>query len=312
MDEQPSPLPPPPVPESQAVGAPLTEVPLTGAPLTEVPVTLAAAEPAPKRRTGLVVAAVAVVLAALGVGAFFLFRSTTPEFSLKEASTSTDGKKFGVSFTSTSSVMGQEITATALGTPDGKLLRMKMDLGPSMAALGITDPIEAIVNIEDRVMYMGSGFFAALGAPVETPWIKIDREAAEAAGQDTDFFDQIQVDDPTDTTALFANATSITTVGDEEIDGEKVRHYTVSVAFADVLKANPSLGDMIDQLDADMPDVIEYDVWVTKDNRFRRLSYDTDLGVSSMATTIDFDRLTEPVVITEPAADEVTDALDLG
>lgn len=322
MDDQPSPFSPPAAPaNAQSAGSgpgevPVTEVPVVGLPVPEMPVTevtvTETAAPSAGRRTGLIVTVAAVVLAALGLGAFFLFRSDTPEFSLKEAAANTDSQKFGVSFTSTSSVMGQDITATALGTPDGKFLQMKMDLGASMAAIGITEPIEAIVNVEDRVMYMGSGFFSALGAPVDTPWIKIDREAAEAAGQDTSFFDQIQVDDPTDTTALFAKATEITTIGDEEIDGEKVRHYRVSVPAAEVLTTNPSLGDMLDQLEADLPDTIDYDVWVTKDNRFRRLGYELELGVTALATTIDFERLTEPVVITEPAADEVTDALDLG
>lgn len=319
MDEQPSPLPPPPSPVpapepggsiGEVPNAPVTEVPVVGLPGTEVSVT--DLPPSTGRRTGLIVAVVGLVLAALGVGAFFLFRSSTPEFSLKDAATGADSKKFGVSFTSTSSVMGQDITATALGTPDGRLLRMTMDLGSSMAALGITEPIEAILNVEDRVMYMGSGFFLALGAPVDTPWIKIDREAAEAAGQDTSFFDQIQIDDPTDTTSLFAKASAITTVGDEEIDGETVRHYRVSVPAAEVLAKNPSLGEMLDQLEAAVPDTIDYDVWVTRDNRFRRLGYELDLGVTSMSTTIDFERLDAPVEITEPAADEVTDALDLG
>jgi hypothetical protein len=245
------------------------------------------------------------------VGAFFLFRSGSPQFSLKEASTS-GRDPMGLSFRSTSSVMGQDITASAQSTPDGRLLQMTMDLGATMAALGITEPIQAIVNMDDRVLYMGSGFFTALGAPVETPWIRIDRDAAEAAGQDTEFFDQIQIDDPTDTTALFATATDVTTVGDEEIDAEKVRHYRVNVPFADALESNPSLGDMFDQFDADMPDVIEYDVWVTKDNRIRRLVYDIDLGDTSMSTTIDFERLTEPIAISEPTAEEFTDALDLG
>jgi len=301
MDEQITPFPPPTSPAADAADAPVTEVQVTSL----------ATAPAPRRRTGVVIAAAAVVLAGLGVGAFFLFRSTTPEFSLTEAA-KPQNNELGVSFTSTSSAMGQEITATALGTPDGRLLQMTMDFGPTMAAIGITEPIEAIVNVEDRVLYMGSGFFSALGAPVDTPWIKIDREAAEAAGQDTAFFDQIQIDDPTDTTALFAQAKDITIVGDEEIEGEKVRHYRVTVSTADVVKSNPSLGDMVDQLDSELPDSIEYDVWVTKDNRFRRLSYDLDLGVTSLGTTIDFQRLTEPVTITEPAADEVTDALDLG
>ena len=66
--------------------------------------------------------------------------------------------------------------------------------------------------------------------------------------------------------------------GDEEIDAEKVRHYRVNVPFADALESNPSLGDMFDQFDADMPDVIEYDVWVAKDNRIRRLVWFETIG----------------------------------
>jgi hypothetical protein len=307
MDEQPSPPTPP--------GAPLpstaSESAAAAAPLTEVVVTDTAAAAAPRRRTGLIVAAVAVVLAAVGAGAFFLLRPSGPEFSLTEAA-SRGPDPMGVSFTSTSSVMGQEIIASAQGTPDATFLRMKMDLGSTMAQLGITEPIDAIVDVEQRVLYIGSSFFVALGAPVDKPWIMIDRDAAEAAGEDVSFFDQLQVDDPTDTTALFAKATDVTTVGDEEIDGEKVRHYRVAIAFADVLATNASLADAIGQLDAEVPDTIEYDVWVTKENRFRKLSYDLDLGVSSIGTTIEFERLTEPVTITLPADDEIIDALDLG
>ncbi|MEY4173167.1 MAG: lipoprotein [Actinomycetota bacterium] len=287
----------------------MTEVPVTGFPVTEVPVTTAAPQAARRGRTTAIVGIIAVVLVALGVGGFFLFRSNDPEFSLA-AATSSGRDPLGLSFTSRTSVMGTEVVATAEADPSGKFLHMKMDLGQSMAVLGVSEPIEVIVNVSDRVLYMGSAFFEALGAPVETPWIKIDRDAAEAAGEDTSFFDQLQVDDPTNTTDLFATAKDVEDLGEEEIDGEKVRHYRVGIAAADVVAANPSLEGMLG--DTQLADTIDYDVWVTKDNRIRRISYDTEIDVSVMSTTIDFDRLTEPVVVTEPPADEVTDALDLG
>lgn len=282
---------------------------MIGFPVTEVPVTELTPPPARRSRTTVIVGIVAVVLVALGVGGFFLFRSGGPEFSLTTA-TSRGRDPLGMSFTSRTTVMGQEVVATAEADASGKMLHMKMDLGQSMEMLGISEPIEVIVNTGDRVLYMGSAFFEALGAPVETPWIKIDREAAEAAGEDTSFFDQLQVDDPTNTTDLFATAKDVTDLGDDEIEGEKVRHYRVGIAAADVLAANPSLEGMLG--DTELADTIDYDVWVTKDNRIRRISYGTELDGSEMSTTIDFDRLTEPVVVTEPPADEVTDALDLG
>ena len=125
-----------------------------------------------------------------------------------------------------------------------------------------------------------SDFLTQLGASVDTKWVKMDKKALESAGQDTSFFDQIDLGSTVNPAAVFDKAKSVKDLGFDEVDGEKVKHYEVTVAAADIATMDKLLQQQLDQIGGDLPDDIVYDMYVTEDNEIRRIAYELDLGVT--------------------------------
>lgn len=158
---------------------------------------------------------------------------------------------------------------------------------------------------------MSADFFEQLGVPVDTQWIKIDRAAAEQAGEDTTLFDQLDITNPLDTTSIFDDAENVEDRGEEEIDGETVRHYVVTVKISDLLKIDETIQQTADELGADLPETVDYDVYVTEDNSIRRMRYELDLDVGKVTFEVTFRELDAPLSIEVPDPADVTDVLDL-
>ena len=92
----------------------------------------------------------------------------------------------------------------------------------------------------------------------------------------------------------------VTYVGDEDVDGESLHHYTMKVRSAAFQKLQDELGGTGA---ADLPSVISYDVWIDNDNRVRQMKMSMgDLG----AVTMTMSDWGEPVQIEAPPASEVT------
>jgi hypothetical protein len=186
---------------------------------------------------------------------------------------------------------------------------MSIDLGGSL--FGIDATVDLVAEVEDEVLYMSADFFEQLGVPVDTQWIKIDRAAAEQAGEDTSLFDQLDITNPLDTASIFDDADNVEDRGDDEIDGEAVRHYVVTVQMSELLKVDESLLQKAEDLGADLPETVDYDVYVTEDNTIRRMRYDLDLDVGKVKVEVTFREPDGPLSIEVPASGDVTDVLDL-
>jgi hypothetical protein len=242
------------------------------------------------------------------VGGALVSCGSGPTYSLDEALKPASAS-LGTTFQAIVGYDEQQTQVSGGVDASGEHARLKMDLGGGF--LGGA-PIEAVIDIPNAVIYMGADFFKVLGATIDTPWVKIDRAALEASGEDTAFFDQLKLDDPRDTTALLRNATDVKDLGMVTLEDEDpMRHYQVTVPSKDVLAKNPALAQTIDAIEGTLPDDIVYDVYVTKSNAVRNISFTLDLDVTTLTSEVWIDELTKPVQIDLPGQDESIDITDV-
>ncbi len=251
------------------------------------------------RRLVIVGAALAALLGACGSG---------PTYSLDQA-LKPSKSDLGTSFQNITRFDEQELQVAGSVSPSGERARLRLNLGGGLFG---NAPIEAIVDVPNSVIYMGSDFFKVLGATITTPWVKVDKAALEAAGEDTSFFDQLKVDDPRNTTSLFVTATDVKDLGMANLEDEDpLRHYQLTVPSKDIVAKNPALAQTLDSIEGTLPDDIVYDVYVTKKNAIRNITFTLDLDVTTLTSEVWIDELTSPIVIDLPADGEATDAQDI-
>jgi len=279
-----------------------------------------AAEPAPitsvvidtppkKSRKGLVAAVAVVVIAALGVGGFLLAKGGDDDSFSLEAAVVRAGEAAGAESRITIEAMGQEVSITAEMGNTSKVMHMEMNLGDS--PLGDLS-LEAILDGPNETIYIGAEFFAQMMPDaIDAEWLKMDRAAMDAAGEDTSFFDQIDGSAQLDQSAMVKNAKSITDLGMEEFEGEQVKHYEVVLATADLAEIDGILQGQVESMDADLPDEIVYDMYVTKDNEVRRVTSAIDLGVTKVKVDMVQHLLDAEPVIEIPSGDAVIDIAEL-
>jgi hypothetical protein len=282
-------------------------MPMGDAPETSTPITSVVIEEAPKKsRKGLIAAVAIVVIAALGVGGFLLAKggSDDESFSL-EAAVARAAEAAGTESKITTEAMGQEVSITAEMGNTSKVMHMEMNLGES--PLGDLS-LEAIIDGPNETIYIGAEFFQQMMPDeIDAEWLKMDRAAMDAAGEDTSFFDQIDGSAQFDASAMVENAKSVTDLGMEEFEGEQVKHYEVIIATEDLAAVDGILQGQIESMDADLPDEIVYDMYVTKDNEVRRVTSAMDLGVTKVKVDIVQHLLDTEPVIEIPSGDAVVD-----
>ena len=286
------------------IDTPIAEV-AEPAPITSVVIDT----PPKKSRKGLVAAVAVVAIAALGVGGFLLAKGGDDDSFSLEAAVVRAGEAAGTESRITTEAMGQEVSITAEMGNTSKVMHMEMNLGDS--PLGDLS-LEAILDGPNETIYIGAEFFAQMMPDaIDAEWLKMDRAAMDAAGEDTSFFDQIDGSAQLDQSAMVKNAKSITDLGMEEFEGEQVKHYEVVLATADLAEIDGILQGQVESMDADLPDEIVYDMYVTKDNEVRRVTSAIDLGVTKVKVDMVQHLLDAEPVIEIPSGDAVIDIAEL-
>lgn len=261
---------------------------------------------APKRRRprlligiGAAVAAAAVVVAVLlvtgGKGA--------DAYSLQAAAANTRAAD-KIAFTMTMDVMGTSVDMNARVDRTAKMMAMSTDLA---AFGGDGGTIDMVLDLGAARMYMDTSSLGA-DAAVSTKWISIDMSSMPGFEQS---LGALTGSNPLDTASLFDNAKNVQDLGREDLNGEKVQHYRVGVSIDDLKKAQPGLFEQLGSAAVDLPESIDYDVWVTKDNEFRKMSFSFDLGGSPVTTAMLVSAVgdIEPIVV--PSDADVTDMTDV-
>jgi LppX_LprAFG lipoprotein len=101
---------------------------------------------------------------------------------------------------------------------------------------------------------------------------------------------------PADSFAAFdAGLQEVEEIGQEDIDGESVTHYRLTVDAAKALKATGQASV------PGVPETLEYDVWLDSEDHMRRLTYE----LVGTELTMDMTDWGEPVTIEAPSADDL-------
>lgn len=105
--------------------------------------------------------------------------------------------------------------------------------------------------------------------------------------------------------SLEESVESVVLVGEEQIDGDQVAHYKVTV--------DSSKLDQFQQMptQAQLPKTVTYDMWLDDQKRIRKMTTSTDMGDASMQMEVQFSSWGEPVDISAPPASEVVDGTKL-
>jgi hypothetical protein len=272
----------------------------------EPPISVVLHEEPKRRRTGLLLSAGVFAAAAIGVGAFLLLRGGDDKltYSLKTATAATAEQK-ATAYTLSIEAMGEELSMDAEVDNTTGLGHMTMKI----AGLGDGE-IELLVDTPNEVIYVSSSLFESIGLDVKTDWIKMDKEFLAKSG-DATTFGAATTDSSFGAAQLLGDAKSVEDLGFEERDGEKLKHYKVTIDAATAIAASPQLKDQLSSIDGEVPDDIVYDMFVTKDNELRRILIDLDVGTSVIKLDMVARPLTEPLIIELPAEGDFTDASEL-
>jgi len=305
--------------------APPTGPPVTGAspaPLPESdPISPAVAASGGRGRP-FALAAALVAVVALGIGAFVALAGggsgtdVAEPFSLIAAAERTAGAG-SVEFDLTVSASDlADVTVSGAVDNDAGLVSVTTDLS-SLLALGDTPmplgdgAMTVLLDGANGVLYLDA---SALGGflPDGAAWVSIDlARLAEQSGQPLDDLQGEFALDPSDIAQSLLDADNAVEVGVDTLDGVEAQRYQVTVDIAAAIAALPQ-ADLDDALgglevpDAELPDTLVYDVWVTADNDLRRVAFDTEIAGQTIVMQLDMTVSDEPLGLEVP-----TDAFDL-
>jgi hypothetical protein len=191
-------------------------------------------------------------------------------------------------------------------------MNMKMDMGgqaltadgevdyttsPPQMAMTMESPAAAGQQIEmrlvDSVMYMN------MGQMTGNKFVKYDlsdpKNLPPGMDQLTSTMNPLAAFD-----SFEEGVKSVVFVGDEEVNGEELGHYTVEV---DTTKL-----DQFKQLQTQvqMPKTVAYDLWLDDENRMRKMTMSMNMG-APMKMEVTFDDWGSPVDIAAPPASEIVE-----
>lgn len=259
--------------------------------------------PPKRRRTGLLVAVGAVVVAAVVAGVVLLGGDKSDaSYSLQAAATRA-AEAHNVAFAMTMDAAGQRIEMTSRIDVDGGLFAISgvVPMLSDSAAVGI------IMDATNEIMYMDASAFPGAEG-MATKWVSVDLSKVP---QFAITFDALTGTNPLDAARLFQAATDVQDKGVEDLNGEQVKHYVVTVDTAESIAAQPGLLGELDGVTTGLPETIVHDVWVTEDNELRRvfMEFEVDGQTARLDMTVTAVGTIEPIVL--PAADDVTDITDM-
>lgn len=161
-------------------------------------------------------------------------------------------------------------------TGDSPRMAIEMEGGP------LPEGSTARIRVLDDAIYMDTGMSGG-------KFYKVPEEQLSASQIDLSSID------PSDALRHFAAAADdVTYVGPEDVDGDELHHYSLTL--------DPAKMKLPAQAAGKAPEQIDYQAWFDDEGRIRRITTDMgDLG----STTLDYDKWGEPVTIEAPPAGEV-------
>lgn len=265
-----------------------------------------AVEPAPSRgrRTALIAVIGLVAAAALGGGAFAILSNddsaTSSGFSLQPALAAAGDASKDASFDATTKAVvdGQQVQVNRIGLIDADAKVVDVTVTSRTAGAAPTAPVNIVLNAAERIAYIRATTFPngeALAAG--KTWIEVDKAVVQGRDISTQFTNAAK--NPLEVLAVLAKG-SPTEVGTLTIGTEELKHFTVEVPTKDVETLNPDLPATVEKSGGTLPSTVVFDLFVTKDNRLRRIESDVDIGPSTISSTVVLSDVTTPISLTAP------------
>ena len=300
----------------------------TAAARTETVTVTTAAADAPPAREGesgsrnalpfIVIGAVLAAVLVVGIIVALVSDSSTDESYSLDAALDNAASASSVEYDMTL-VVGDEAVFTVVGAVDGDVQRLQVDLG---AVLG-TDFVsgstaEVIIDTAEQVIYIQADeLIPSTPFDILLPdlgWVAIDigELGLDDAG-DADIAGALSGNPLIVIEAVGGEPSEATDLGLEPIDGAETRHYQFTVDVAAYVDLPDEITGLADQFGADLqiPEgalgEVTYDVWVTEDNRVRRVEVRFEIAEQHLAMVINIDSIGEGVDIEVPSGDDVFD-----
>lgn len=271
-------------------------------------------EPPRRSRRTLMLAIAAVCALAVGVGGFFALSGdsgtedsvtyvTDPDssdaYSFARATETVDA---AAALRLTMDMAAPGTTMEMTGAVDRGSRRFSMDMATVTDddMFGFGDmTFSMIADDPTSTIYMSgellSSFYGA-----DTPWVSMTEEFVGGDGMDA-WFDQ-----PLELATIFAGYEPVE-LGIDDIDGEQLKHFTVTITLEDLLAEDPDAVTGFGTADLTSLDEITYDVWIDADSRLRRISMDLDVAGEQVSMDMRLEHLAEPIEIALPDPADVTD-----
>lgn len=184
---------------------------------------------------------------------------------------------------------GQDIDVTGQADYTSDPVSMRME----MSGMGGTGDMEIIVV--DNAMYMKL-------AVMSDKFLKLDLDDPDnpVGGSFTG-----QLDPRAQAEVMEEGLQTATYVGQEEVEGETLDHYTAVVDSTAMLEQMEGAADVAGQL----PETITYELWLTDEGLFRQM--EIDMGAVAGEMRMRFVDWGTDVDIEAPPASEVTDMSDM-
>ena len=146
------------------------------------------------------------------------------------------------------------------------------------------------------ILVGGEVYMSMPGVTEEGKFLQVPKEQlGDVASQ----LDEIDITSTWD--AWDEGASKVVFVGEDDVDGEQMRRYEVTVDTEAALDASGQTGDDAAAASAMMGEELTYDLWVDADNLMRKVTFELDGAVSEIRT----DNWGEPMDIQAPAPEDL-------
>ena len=183
------------------------------------------------------------------------------------------------------------MTTTAGGlniTADGQV---DYATDPPSMAMEMTNPMGGDQKMDIRLV--DGQFYLNMGQLSQGKFYKLDLDDASSPLGDMSLMTESM--DPVRSFEQFASGLdTVTFVGAEDVDGEELDHYVLTLDTTKV--------DSLEDAGAQLPETLDYDLWVDDQDRMRQVQIDLGSTASVDMKIFDWD---EPVDIEAPSEDEI-------
>lgn len=160
----------------------------------------------------------------------------------------------------------------------GQAMEMEgaVDLTGDQAALDMDMTMPGMGAVS-MIMAEGRVFMSMPGVTEDGKYMEVP---PEQLGDVSTQLDEVDITSTWD--AWEAGAKSVTFLGEEDVDGQDMRRYEVTVDTQAALDAGGQTGDDADTASAMLGDEITYDVWLDGDNLMRKVAFEMEGVVTEM------------------------------